>query len=201
MDDKNTDIKKIIGENIAFLRKNSKLTQLELADKLHYSDKAISKWERGESAPDYDSLLLLSKLFNVQVDYFFYESNKDKSQFLNKENNLKVRELLTTITLCITALSIAIAIFLIAWFRDNSLVSSYWIAFLWAVPLCLLFLVRYFIRNKHRLGIIITLSLFLWTLLTCIFLQLVLSSINAWMIYLIGIPLEAEIIIYNFVKK
>ena len=46
------DIKNTIATNIAELRKTNKLTQLELAEKLNYSDKAISKWERGEAVPD-----------------------------------------------------------------------------------------------------------------------------------------------------
>ena len=46
------DLKHIIAQNIVQLRKKSKLTQAELAERLNYSDKAISKWERGESIPD-----------------------------------------------------------------------------------------------------------------------------------------------------
>ena len=71
---KNTrDIKEIIGGNITFLRKGKKWTQLELAEKMDYSDKAISKWERGESSPDPDALLALANLFDVQIDYFFHD--------------------------------------------------------------------------------------------------------------------------------
>ena len=46
------DIKKIISKNIQTLRKDADLTQSELAERLNYSDKAVSKWERGESVPD-----------------------------------------------------------------------------------------------------------------------------------------------------
>ena len=50
MDDEK--LKKQIGANIAAYRKRIGLTQVGLAEKLNYSDKAVSKWERGESAPD-----------------------------------------------------------------------------------------------------------------------------------------------------
>ena len=63
------DIKQIIAKNIASLRTDSKLTQLELAEKLNYSDKAISKWERGESIPDVITLKAVADLFGVTVDY------------------------------------------------------------------------------------------------------------------------------------
>ena len=52
------DIKSIIAKNISELRVSSGMTQLMLAEKLNYSDKAVSKWERGESAPDVLILIL-----------------------------------------------------------------------------------------------------------------------------------------------
>ena len=46
------ELKQIVADNLVFYRKNANMTQLELAEKLNYSDKAISKWERGETLPD-----------------------------------------------------------------------------------------------------------------------------------------------------
>ena len=46
------DLKPIIAKNIAELRKAASMTQIELATRLNYSDKAVSKWERGDSIPD-----------------------------------------------------------------------------------------------------------------------------------------------------
>ena len=66
MDDEK--IKARIGSNIASFRKAAGLTQAGLAEKLNYSDKAISKWERGESVPDVLTLMQLSSLFGVTVD-------------------------------------------------------------------------------------------------------------------------------------
>ena len=195
------DLKEIVGDNIAYLRKENKWTQLELAEKINYSDKAISKWERGESSPDYDALLDLAKLFNVKIDYFFYESPSEKSAYINKDNNLKIRELLTVILLCATCFVISTAIFLIAWFDNVENIRYFWISFVWALPVCAFLLMRYFKRNKNRLGSIYSTSIFLWSFLTAAFLQCVLININAWMIYIIGVPLEAVIIIYYFVKK
>jgi len=50
------DFNKIIGHNLLKLRKNMKLTQMEVAEKFNYSDKSISKWEKGESLPSVDVL-------------------------------------------------------------------------------------------------------------------------------------------------
>ena len=63
------DIKKIVANNICELRQDKELTQLELAQKLNYSDKAVSKWERGESLPDLSVLIEIANLFGVTLDY------------------------------------------------------------------------------------------------------------------------------------
>ena len=61
-------IKARIGTNIAERRKRAGLTQAGLAERLNYSDKAISKWERGESVPDVLTMMQLAELFGVRVD-------------------------------------------------------------------------------------------------------------------------------------
>ena len=63
----------IIAKNLSELRKKNRLTQLELAEKLNYSDKAVSKWEQGESLPGIEVLCKLSKLYGVSLDYIVGE--------------------------------------------------------------------------------------------------------------------------------
>ena len=66
MDDEK--LKYQIGANIAAYRKRAGLTQLALAEKLNYSDKAVSKWERGESIPDVLTLMQLAAQFGIPVN-------------------------------------------------------------------------------------------------------------------------------------
>ena len=66
MDDEK--LKYQIGANIAAYRKRAGLTQLALAEKLNYSDKAVSKWERGESVPDVLTLMQLAAQFGIPVN-------------------------------------------------------------------------------------------------------------------------------------
>ena len=58
-----------VAKNLSDLRKQNKLTQLEVAEKLNYSDKAVSKWEQGESLPGIEVLYRLSRLYGVSLDY------------------------------------------------------------------------------------------------------------------------------------
>ena len=85
------DIRGIIAENIAALRKSARLTQAELAERLNYSDKAISKWERGDSIPDVIVLSELASLFSVTVDYFLHEHPGDEQRPRIEANKRRLR--------------------------------------------------------------------------------------------------------------
>ena len=69
------NVKYRIGSNIAAYRKRDGLTQAGLAEKLNYSDKAVSKWERGESVPDVLTLMQLAELFGTTVNDLVCDPN------------------------------------------------------------------------------------------------------------------------------
>ena len=69
------NVKYRIGANIAAYRKRDGLTQATLAEKLNYSDKAVSKWERGESIPDVLTLMQLAELFGTTVNDLVCDPN------------------------------------------------------------------------------------------------------------------------------
>ncbi len=62
-----SEIKKIIQKNIAFYRKSAKLTQKELADRIHVPATSLATWEQGKSLPDIDTLFLLCSALNVDI--------------------------------------------------------------------------------------------------------------------------------------
>lgn len=78
--------------NLRILRKNNDMSQEDLADVLQYSFRNISKWENGQSIPQYDILLEISKLFNISVDELMEVDlskkniNKYKSDLLQNKN-------------------------------------------------------------------------------------------------------------------
>ena len=73
------DLKITIGKNIAEYRKITGLSQIEFAEKLNYSDKAISKWERGESLPDVIVLKQIADFFGITLnDLAGYNQKKGK---------------------------------------------------------------------------------------------------------------------------
>mgnify|MGYP004457769011 FL=1 len=68
------------GEKLQKLRRESALSQEKLAEQLHVSRQAISKWELGTAAPDTDNIVRLSKFFQVPLEYLMLEDCTDPSQ-------------------------------------------------------------------------------------------------------------------------
>ena len=64
------ELKSVIARNLIALRTRAGMKQSELGERIHYSDKSISKWERGEGLPDVAVLVLLAQTFGVTLDYF-----------------------------------------------------------------------------------------------------------------------------------
>ena len=193
-----------IASNIAKLRKERKWTQAELAEHLNYSDKAISKWERGESVPDADSLLALANLFGVTVDYFFHKENQSK--YILPSRQLRIRNLLLLILSCTSVITIAMTVFIFGCYKDDNVAmnaSVYWVSFLYPIPICSVFCMVYFSKRfaNNALGLLISASVGLWGSLTLIFFQMLVLDMNFWMVFLIGIPVQAAIILAHFVRK
>ena len=70
------------SEKIRFLRKKNKLSQAELGKKVGVSNRAVSKWETGESFPSTDTLLSIATVFGVTLDFFL---KNDEKQVRKKE--------------------------------------------------------------------------------------------------------------------
>ena len=92
------DLKEIIASNISKLRKQKKITQLEFAKALNYSDKAISKWERAESVPDIIILKQIADLFGVTVDYIINEhTDNEKILVIEEKKKNKINKVSLTL--------------------------------------------------------------------------------------------------------
>lgn len=126
-------IRSILAEKLTAYRKRAGMTQAELAEKLNYSDKSISKWERGDGMPDLLVLCQLADLYDVPLDAFLREGAPVRSQ---KEQ--KTRHLI------ITLISVGLVFFVsaIAFFACYlAKVDVRWLAFVYAVPVSMILLV------------------------------------------------------------
>lgn len=83
---------KKIGEQIAKLRKERNMTQIQLAESLYVTEKAVSKWECGNGIPDLDNIEKLADLFNVSIDELLLGNEKAKRETVSDEHILQLRK-------------------------------------------------------------------------------------------------------------
>lgn len=182
------DIKATVAKNIVSLRTKAGLTQIELAQKLNYSDKAVSKWERGESVPDVSVLAKIAETFNVSLDFLVLDK-ENKSFSENKPNTLNASK---NNRMIITALSIILIwIITVLSFVINfeiGVIEGVLLSFIYAVPASLIvWLVFNSIWFNRRRNFLIV-SMLMWSVIGAIYLSFLIFSINVPLIFLLGIP-------------
>jgi len=189
-------VKENIAENLAYLRKKNKLTQIELAEKLNYSDKSISKWEHGETMPDIEILKRLADLYGVTLDYIVNEiplEEKDKI-FKKKEQNSQNKIIITLLAISFVWI-LATVIFVYSNVIDN---SNYWLAYIWALPLSCIVMLYFNKLWGKRKYVFVILSALIWTLLLSFYLQFL--SYNIWLLFVMGLPMQIAIILWSQIK-
>lgn len=184
------DLRKIIAKNICALRTDMNMTQLQLAEMLNYSDKAVSKWERGEAIPDVIVLKQISDYFGVSVDYLLEDDHGDNVHPTKELMSLKHRNrVLITIMSVAGAWLVATIIFAIMVLAAPE--SPAWITYLFAMPVsCIVWLVFNCIWGRRRLNFFIV-SLLIWTLILSVSLTVfICSGLNLWVLFIVGIPIQ-----------
>lgn len=188
------DIKEVISKNIATIRRKRKLTQVELSEKLNYSDKAISRWEKGESLPDIETLHKLSEILDVPVSLFFEENAFVEQEEIKQNSNLP-NKIIVTILSCFVVWIIATILYI---YISSYSGTKFWQAFVWAIPATTIILFYY---NKiwgiAKLSIFIR-SLTLWAFVTAIYCQFL--NYNIWIMFLLGALVQVIIVLNHFIK-
>lgn len=189
------NINLIIGNNIRELRKANKLTQSELAEKLNYSNKAISRWESGEVVPDVLTLNKICELFNIPISCIFEENAKNK-----KVKNTHKFQMGNKLTISLLGILLVWFIAVFVYVSMNVISGIYfWQIFVYAVPAsCIVGLIFNSIWGKRMFNFVI-MSVLIWSLLACIYLTLL--SYNLWAIFLLGIPMQVGISLWSNISK
>ena len=191
-------LKDRIGKNIAMHRKQIGLTQAGLAEKLNYSDKAVSKWERGESIPDLLTLMQMADLFQIPMGDLMEDPNQlpgnpgklEKAMTQVSEKALKRKANKNVILGLSSTLVWFVALLIFVVISSFNLPNS-WISFFFAVPINAIVLLslraawRDFRWNRVLISVIV------WGFLVSIYATfLVFLKFNMWKLFLLGIPGE-----------
>lgn len=197
-------LKRQIGTNIALQRKNAGLTQVGLAEKLNYSDKAVSKWERGDSMPDILTLVQLSELFEVSVSDLLADPNAlpgnpgslEKAMSQVSEKALKRKADKNVILALSSTLVWFIALLFFVVISSFGIPYS-WVAFVYAIPINAIVLLslrsawRDFRWNRVLISVIV------WSTLLALYLSFLLFlHFQMWKLFLLGIPGEVAITLW-----
>ncbi len=202
MDDE--QVKARIGANIAYYRKRAGLTQAGLAEKLNYSDKAVSKWERGDSVPDVLTLMQIAGLFGVKVDELLGDVDAlpekigtlERAMTQVSEKALKRKANKNIILALSSTLVWFVALLAFVVLSTLSIPHSF-LPFLYAIPANAIVLLSLrsawhdFRWNKALISAIV------WGSLVSIYASIfALLDFNAWKILLLGIPGQIAIFLW-----
>ncbi len=194
-----------LGANIAAYRKRSRLTQVGLAEKLNYSDKAVSKWERGESMPDLLTLVQLADHFGVTVNDLLVDPNA-----LPEEPGGKVQQVMEKavektlkrkadkgiiLKLCsVLVWFVALLAFVVVSSLD---IPKSWIAFIYAIPANAIVLLSMRSAWHDFRWNQMLISAIMWGGILSVYMTLLLFlDLNIWKLFLLGIPGQFAIFLW-----
>lgn len=186
--------RRVVAQNIITLRTRMEMTQSELGEKLNYSDKSVSKWERAESLPDAFVLKQMAGIFGVSVDWLLEEHEGGDGVPLPAVRRfrpgivllLSLAGVFTAATLAFVALWIAVPLI-------------WWEIFVWAVPVSAvtaLVLCSVWYGTRYHPYI---LSVLVWGLLASVYVTL--PGWENWQLFLLGIPSQIVVLLVFRVKK
>ncbi len=194
------NIKSIVAKNISALRQSNNMTQLELAEKINYSDKAISKWERAESCPDISVLVQIAELFGVTVDYLVKEENSVGTISKSKPEETKYNRKAIAYISESVAWIVAIIAFIITTLILKRMAFQF-LYFVYALPVVLIVKLVFnsiWFNPRHNYYII---SILMWSILATIHITFLYFGIDVALIYLLGVAGQVVIVLWSFICK
>ena len=195
------ELKFIIAKNIQKLRQEKGMTQLELAEKINYSDKSVSKWERGESLPDIVVLKAVADLFEVTLDYLVEEEHDGKpvTKEMVDKNYRRNCYIITGTSIFIVVLIATLIFGILSIFFPKT--GYPWLCYAYAVPAALIvWLVFNSIWFNPRRNFTIV-SLLVWSLLLALYLTFLTMGYHILPILLVGVPAQLVIWMWSKLKN
>ena len=183
-------LRKTVAKNIAAYRKAHHDTQLDLATKLNYSDKSVSKWERGESLPDVYILSQIADLYGVSVSALIGEIQPPK------ESKPHYHMFILLLSL---ALTMAVATLLFSMFMICKVPYPAWMFFVYALPVCSIICIVF---TSLWWGILwqgVSVSALIWTLGLSLYLSFELENVS--LIFLVCAALQVLTVLWEVFRK
>ncbi|MCQ2800728.1 MAG: helix-turn-helix domain-containing protein [Bacilli bacterium] len=195
--EKEINQQELLAKNLVYYRKASGLTQLELAEKFNYSDKSVSKWERGEGFPDVFVLKSLADFYGINVDDFYASEHKQ----INTTNHSSRKQIyIKLLSVSIGWLVTLLTFFLLNTLLNDSVPFQTWLVFIYGIVIMGTVLLVWDFIYHHRFLRVIDTSIVIWSsAMTIYFTFLIIMNMNLPLIFVVAAPLEVlEIIWFLF---
>lgn len=194
------NLKRIIKNNLVKYRKQSGLTQAQLAQKLGYSDKSISKWEREEGVPDIYILKDIADLYGITVNDLIterQETNKKDFKFLRKIS--KRNKIIISLLSAGLVWAIATTLYVILDLALPNIESYLTNIYIYAIPAsCIVLIVFNSIWGKRFLNLFL-ISALIWTFTLSLYVSLPITNIAK--LFIIPIPLQLLTLLWFMMDK
>ena len=162
------DVRGALAANLAELRKEENLTQAEFAAQFNYSDKAVSKWERGDSLPDVVMLKTIADLYGLRVDDLLTDGGVAAARAAAAGTGGKQHD---------------------AYLMPKVLIAAMWVTMVW-VAVAFLFARHW--EGESTLQCVFA-SLFVWSTITAFYFQYL--EYNIWAAFFVGVPVQIALIL------
>ncbi len=173
----------VVASNIARYRKYNNLTQLALAEKLNYSDKAVAKWESGESLPEAFVLYQIASIFGITINDLLSERKRVKLP------SSKIKSILIPIFANCILWLVALISFIILRELFNEVIRT-WLPFIVAIPLTFILFLIFACVYKNVTVQFISITGIIWTTILNLHVFLISILQMASYLYFIGIPIQ-----------
>lgn len=185
------ELRAVFASNLIRLRSAAGWTQAELGERLHYSDKSVSKWERAEAIPDALVLKTMGELFSVTVDELLRSHDEWKPK-ADQKSDLRYNPMFIILCALVGLFTLCLLSFIILWLLDD----VEWLLLYAAIPADLIVLLVFntiWYRGRHNLYIIMALVLSLVLLAFFLF--------GRWQLILLLLPLELLVYLAFKIRK
>ena len=190
------DLKRIVAKNLTALRTSMNLTQAQLGEKLNYSDKSVSKWERGDSVPDVFVLKKIADMGGVTVDELLtdHEGASFVTQ-IKRELPRRYSRRFISLTVLAGIWALAVLLFVVLWMSG----TIFWLVFVYAVPVSLItMLVLNSIWGSRETNLYL-ISGIVWGVICSLYLSFL--DNNWWQLFLPGVPAQILILLAFSIKN
>lgn len=184
-------LREYFARNLAHYRKALGLTQIELAEKLNYSDKSISKWERGDGLPDLAVTAQLAEIFGLTVNDLI--SEKPRRRLMTTRNKI----IITMLSMGIAWLVATILFFLCEIIFPE--VKGWWLFYIYAIPISAVVGIVFSCIWWKKIHLLASISTLIWSAALCV--MLTVSVPKIYLIFIVAAVLQILTILWFLIKK